>query len=73
MKNLTLAEVAQRYNCHTRTIKRWYLLGIFPPPIQPRPRCRLNWREADLEAFDRGEFTPSFQPAGSVPADSITE
>jgi len=52
-KRLWTHDLAQRYNCHPRTIKRWQKLGKLPPPTR-MPNGRLANTEDEIEGHERG-------------------
>jgi hypothetical protein len=55
---LTAREVADRYRVHPETVLRWHRLGYVPAVRLPgTARGRLQFREADLDAYDAAHTT----------------
>ena len=48
---LTIGDVAARYSCDPRTVRRWWAAGVIPRPIKLGGLVR--WRTADLERHEQ--------------------
>ena len=53
-EQFSTAKVAQRYQVHPRTVRRWIDVGYFPNAMKLSPAQRSDWRipAGDVEAFD---------------------
>jgi uncharacterized protein YjcR len=51
-KWLWTRDVAERYNCSPRTVKRWKKAGKLPPPTK-MPNGRDAWTNAQIEEHER--------------------
>ena len=54
-EHLSTAKVAQRYQVHPRTVRRWIDVRYFPNAMKLSPAQRSDWRipASDVEEFDR--------------------